>query len=243
MCLTKWRLVWNYVVLKHFRISRLVGNDLMIIGGPFEGMRYIPVANCSRLMPKIIGCYESAIIAWIRDIPRHQYDVILDIGCAEGYYAVGFAFKQYAASVYAYDIEEGAIDYAKTLTQLNRVEERITFGGLCTATEIETTCTQRKALIFCDIEGAEDELLDPAKIPLLKQIDLIVESHDFIVPGMINTLIKRFQVTHEIEIVGDRGIDLQEFPILKTMKKWLRSKIVNEGRAAGMMWVRLTVKR
>ncbi len=243
MGLKEWMIVWNYVVLKHLRIPRLLGAELMILGGPFDGMRYIPVANCSRLMPKIIGCYESALIAWIRDIPKRQYEVILDIGCAEGYYAVGFAFKHYAARVYAYDIEEVALDHAKTLAQLNGVEERITFGGLCTAAEIGTTCTQRKALIFCDIEGAEAELLDPAKIPLLKQVDLIVESHDFIVPGMMNTLIKRFQATHEIEIVGDRGVDLQEFPILKTMKKWLRSKIVNEGRASGMMWLRLTVKR
>jgi hypothetical protein len=166
----------------------------------------------------------------------------LDIGCAEGYYAVGFAYQNYAKTVCAFDIEEKAIDNARQLAALNHVEDKICFDGLCDEAKISTLCGGRKALIFCDIEGSEDELLDPGKIPMLRNIDMMIESHDFIVPGMINKLIERFQGTHHVEIVGDGGVNLDKFPILKSFNKRIRRKLVNEGRAPGMMWVRLTVK-
>jgi len=238
----KLQLIWQYIVLKYLKKPRLLGMDLEIMAGPFKGMRYITKANCSRLMPKIIGCYESAMTPWILDIPSRKYDVILDVGCAEGYYAVGFAYRNYAKTVYAFDIEKEALDNARQLSALNHVEDKICFEGLCDVEKISTLCENRKSLIFCDIEGGEDDLLDPDKIPALRTIDMIIESHDFIVPGMINKLIERFQGTHHIEIVGDGGVNLDVFPILKSFNKRIRRKLVNEGRAPGMMWVRLTVK-
>ncbi|MEI6645080.1 MAG: methyltransferase domain-containing protein [bacterium] len=238
----KMQLIWQYIILKHLRKPSLLGMALEIKSGPFKGMKYIPVANCSRLMPKIIGCYESVITPWILDIPSRKYDVIVDVGCAEGYYAVGFAYQNYAQRIYAFDIEEEALENARHLAAINQVEGKMCFEGLCDAAKISTLCEGGKALIFCDIEGGEDSLLDPNKIPMLRNVDLIVESHDFIVPGMVNKLIERFQGTHLIEIVGDGGVDLDKFPILKQFNKHIRRKMINEGRAPGMMWVRLTVK-
>jgi hypothetical protein len=236
-------LIWQYIVLKHLRMPRLLGMDLIIKAGPFKGMKYIAEAHCSRLMPKIVGCYESAMTPWILDIPSRKYDVIVDIGCAEGYYAVGFAYQHYANTIYAFDIDDQALNSAKRLAALNHVETRICFAGLCDEGMITTLCDNRKALIFCDIEGGEDALLDPANIPILRNVDLIVESHDFIVPGMINTLINRFQGTHQVEIVGDGRVILDDFPVLQLFNKLIRRKFVNEGRAPGMMWIRLTVKK
>jgi SAM-dependent methyltransferase len=238
----KLQLIWQYIVLKHLRKPKLLGMDLEIKAGPFKGMRYITEANCSRLMPKIIGCYESAMTSWILDIPSRQYDVILDVGCAEGYYAVGFAYQNYAKRIYAFDIEEEALDNARRLAALNHVENKICFESLCDEAKISTLCANKTALIFCDIEGSEDALLDPDKIPMLRNIDMIIESHDFIVPGMINKLFERFQGTHHIEIVGDAGVNPDKFPVLKSFNKRIRRKFVNEGRSPGMMWIRLTVK-
>ena len=236
------QLIWQYIVLKHLRMPRLLGMDLIIQAGPFKGMKYITEAHCSRLMPKIIGCYESAMTPWILDIPTRQYDVIVDIGCAEGYYAVGFAFQNYAKMIYAFDIDDEALTHAKKLAALNHVDAKISFGGLCDENRLSVLCENRKALVFCDIEGSEDALLDPDNIPVLRNVDLLVESHDFIVPGMINKLINRFQRTHQIEIVGDGRVNLDAYPVLKLFNKRIRRKFVNEGRAPGMMWVRLTVK-
>ena len=219
------RLIRQYVVLKYLKKPKLLGEDLEIKGGPFKGMKYITEANCSRLMPKIIGCYESAMTPWILDIPSRKYDVILDVGCAEGYYAVGFAYQNYAKMIHAFDTDKKALDNAKRLAALNNVENKVCFDGLCDETKISTLCKNKKSLVFCDIEGAEDTLLDPDKVSVLKNIDMIIESHDFIVHGMTNKLLKRFQETHYIEVVADNGVNLDKVSYIKSLQQTHLPKI------------------
>jgi hypothetical protein len=56
----------------------------------------------------------------------------------------------------------------------------------------------RRVLIIADIEGAEDDILQPALSPSLSSMSLIVETHDFIRPGALLRLTERFQSTHDI---------------------------------------------
>ena len=63
----------------------------------------------------------------------------------------------------------------------------------------------QKTLVLCDIEGAEKELLDPEAAPALRGMDLIVESHDCVVPGISRLLIDRFKSSHAITVVEDSG--------------------------------------
>lgn len=60
--------------------------------GPFAGMKYINKAHGSSLTPKIIGTYERELHPFIYEIADKQYDCIVDVGSAEGYYAVGLAY-------------------------------------------------------------------------------------------------------------------------------------------------------
>jgi hypothetical protein len=63
----------------------------------------------------------------------------------------------------------------------------------------------QRALVLCDIEGAEHSLLDLAAAPDLASMDLIVESHDALRPGMTGDLMRRFAATHDITLVTDDG--------------------------------------
>jgi hypothetical protein len=72
---------------------------------------------------------------------------------------------------------------------------------------------------MCDIEGAEQELLDPALAPDLVGMDIIVESHECIIKGLTQTLLDRFSVTHEITLIQDTG--QRYFEVLpKDYEKW-----------------------
>src|SRR5690349_7602657 len=51
--------------------------------GPFEGMRYVPKAVGSTLVPKLLGCYESELHHTLNVILERNYQKIIDIGCAE----------------------------------------------------------------------------------------------------------------------------------------------------------------
>jgi hypothetical protein len=60
-------------------------------------------------------------------------------------------------------------------------------------------------LVLCDIEGAEKDLLNPEVASAVKGMDLIVESHECLIPEITQTLIERFKPTHHITLVNDNG--------------------------------------
>ena len=72
---------------------RALGLDkLEILSGPFKGMRYGDFSYNSALIPKLLGTYEADLHGWVGEAVAAGYDAVINIGCAEGYYAVGFAY-------------------------------------------------------------------------------------------------------------------------------------------------------
>ena len=63
------------------------------------------------------------------------------------------------------------------------------------------TYRNQKVLVLCDIEGAEQELLNPELAPALKVMDIIVESHECLIPGITQVLVDRFKETHQITLL------------------------------------------
>jgi len=117
-------------------------------------MRYIEKSNGSSLSPKILGSYEKELHTVLRTVLRTPYEAILDIGAAEGYYAVGFALKHVNAHVFAYDIDPDARANLSELSSLNAVANRVTIGSECNAEILECFAAKR-CLVFCDIGGFE----------------------------------------------------------------------------------------
>ncbi|MEY4592161.1 MAG: hypothetical protein RIR18_1056, partial [Pseudomonadota bacterium] len=58
---------------------------------------------------------------------------------------------------------------------------------------------------LCDIEGAERELLNPELAPALMGMDIIMESHECLIPGITQEIINRFQGSHSITLIEDNG--------------------------------------
>ena len=86
-------------------------SNLTVADGPFKGMVYPDfIAYGSAMYPKLLGCYESELNASLESFLKTDYHSIVDIGCAEGYYAVGVAMRLPNAIVYAYDIDKKAME-------------------------------------------------------------------------------------------------------------------------------------
>ena len=63
-------------------------SGLKVIHGPFEGLQYPDARSSgSSLLPKLIGSYEHELHEIINDALGQSYTDLVDIGCAEGYYA------------------------------------------------------------------------------------------------------------------------------------------------------------
>ena len=139
-------------------------------------MSYITRSCGSALAPKVIGSYERELHAAVDGVIAGDYERIIDVGCAEGYYAVGLAWRK-RIPVVAYDSSAEARACLAELAGLNGVSSLIDGRETCDTEELESFSGQRVFLI-CDIEGAEGQLLDPTRAPALLGFDLLVEVHD-----------------------------------------------------------------
>ncbi|MGY8961129.1 MAG: hypothetical protein ACKVKG_16705, partial [Alphaproteobacteria bacterium] len=108
----------------------------------------------------LLGCYEQELHLTFNDALSRTPGVILNIGCAEGYYAVGVARLLPDARIYAYDINDLARERCAAIARLNGVDDRVTIGGLFSPEDFAAFEDQR-VLVICDIEGGEYALLDP----------------------------------------------------------------------------------
>lgn len=219
-------------------IQDIFDNHLFVQNGPFKGLKYIEQASGSALLPKVLGSYEEPIQEWIEKvITKKNYDQILDIGCAEGYYACGFAMKLPETTVIAYDIDEEARTNTSELASLNSLNN-IVIKSVCTHTELDENIN-KNTLIFCDIEGYEDILLDPELASNLKYSDMIVESHDCFVPGITSKLIERFLHTHKINIVVDYPFRLGTYSTPNYCSVEQMREVTDERRPKAMKFIYL----
>jgi hypothetical protein len=173
-----------------------------VLGGPFAGMAFPlpPAEGCS--VPKLLGCYEIPLHESLKRLAATGVEEIYDIGCAEGYYAVGFARLFPQARILAFDINDNARATCAALAQANNVADRVTVGTECTW-ETLSFPPGKNRLVFCDIEGAERQLLDPAKATGLVHAHIIVECHDCFDAGIADELTRRFSPSHDIERLQD----------------------------------------
>ena len=111
--------------------SQLIGATLvarsgtMIQDGPFKGMAYVASASEGGIAPRLLGVYETVLHDVFLSAPAQGYDAVLNVGCAEGYYAVGCARLLPNATVLAWDIDPVAREKCLDLARLNGVEARI----------------------------------------------------------------------------------------------------------------------
>lgn len=169
----------------------------VIWGGPFAGMDYVRRATEGALIPRLLGTYESELHPHIAAFAAEGLDDVIDVGCAEGYYAVGLARMMPGVTIHAHDIDEKARVACADLAQRNGVADRVIVGGEFRPEDFQAFAG-RRVLVMVDAEGAELDVLQPDNAPALAQMSIIVETHDGFRPGALETIRERFAATHDI---------------------------------------------
>lgn len=170
--------------------------------GPFAGMRFVERATHGSHASKLLGCYEQELHPIIMGLPGRRYEAVVNIGCAEGYYAVGLKRLMPSTQVFAYDIDPHGREATRRVAEMNGVE--VTIGGEFAGTDFERFAG-RRVLVVCDIEGAERELMDPRRYPALAGMDALIEFHR-VRDGShtVDAVPERFQATHTVEMIRQR---------------------------------------
>ena len=131
-------------------MNEVFDDNHTIQNGPFKGMKYIKRSSGSALLPKILGSYEEPIQKWVEEVvEKKKYQNIIDIGCAEGYYACGFAKRLPNSKITAYDIDKEARKNTAELMKVNNLTN-IEIKAECTHSELNEKSIFN-TLVFCDL--------------------------------------------------------------------------------------------
>jgi precorrin-6B methylase 2 len=186
--------VWRSRVLAGTLGAR---DGLVVQHGPFAGMNYVAAATEGALLPRLIGSYECELHPHILALVEEGIDTVVDVGCAEGYYAVGLARLIPHAAVHAYDTDPAAREACRALAEANGVSERVHIGETFPG-EAFAGFTPGRTLVFMDIEGGERQLLDPSAYPALKGLHVLVETHPNPSADLTALIAGRFEGSHDI---------------------------------------------
>lgn len=226
---------WNREALAQLKLP------LTVASGPFRGMKYLSESCGSALIPKLLGTYEKELHPVISNLLARTPQLVIDIGAAEGYYAIGIALQCPQARVATFDTFGFARYLQREMTQLNSVTDRLDIHGRCDMPELESALKGRdSALVICDCEGYEQTLLDPSAVPPLKQATILVETHDMLVPGVTEKLIERFKPTHTITRIDAEPRVAGDFPLVSDLEDSRKVQFMNEYRPPGMKWLYMT---
>jgi hypothetical protein len=210
--------------------------------GPFKNMQYVTSAIGSELCPKLLGSYEAELHGALATVLKKQYDRIINIGCAEGYYAIGLALRQPRAFVVAFDFNPMARQLCEEMATLNHVSDRLLLGSECSHDDLRRAISS-KTLIFCDCESHEFELLRPELVPQLAKVDMLVELHDFIDDRITPAIISRFSATHDITMIDSSTRNVSDYASLQNFSPRDQRLAVNEYRAYSQQWALLLHRR
>jgi hypothetical protein len=208
----------------------------IVQSGPFKGMQLLDKESWpdGNLGTMVLGCYEAELhqdiersigfLSMLRTPPR-----IANIGCAEGYYAVGMGRRVPKAKIWIVDVNDKALAIAHETAQANGVE--LISGDLISNVFAEPD------LIIMDCEGSEVEYLDIEKYPALAHAKIIVECHDTPENQCGWILFNRFKPTHSVSVLFESGRNPNEFRFLwprSSIERWLA---VSENRPCLMNWL------
>ena len=113
---------------------------------------------------------------------------------------------------------------------------RISIGGTFEHSDFDL-CLSEPTLVLCDIEGAEEALLDPLKAQGLKAADILVEVHDCFNDGLSEEIAARLKPSHSVAKIN-RDVDLSALPdLMETLSEMDRLMALCEWRIGPTTWL------
>lgn len=216
--------------------SRALGTQ--VHQGLFRGM-HIPVQtgwDDGNFGAKLFGTYEHELQGAIAHAIWRRPEVVVNVGCAEGYYAIGLARLLPQAVIYAMDISDSSRALCEDYAEKNKVKVTVLKGATSPEQLIVGSMVGHR-LFMVDCEGDEMELLDPERCIPLRHSDIIVECHDFLRKDASSILADRFAATHRVELVRPRLPNFEQFEFLRVAPTVMSVLMVMEKRPMPTYWL------
>lgn len=211
--------------------------------GPFKGMKILPkwAWGDGDTAGKLLGLYECELFDFVEAEISKNPDLVINVGCAEGFYGIGLG-KRTGAQVVLIDVSNDLLNIARENASVNRVN-KIQFNSNSSIETLNYYLEKyTRPFIFMDCEGFEEELLFPDQMPALAKTSLIVESHDCFRPGITNRIIERFDQTHNIKFIT-QGYKNPYMPVTYDLSDYDKVLLCCEGRPSTAGWLYMVPKQ
>lgn len=227
------------------QVFRMFGNK--VLGGPFTGM-IIPERNehwdDGNSSVKLLGVYEHELRDVIDHASWRRPRILINVGAAEGYYAIGFARSIGNLQVYAFDTNAGCRLLCEQLAEKNGVADQVEVLDGCNEPEqMSAVNSPAHKLYILDCEGYELNLVDPIRCPSICHSDLIIECHDFLNPAISATLADRLEATHTISLIQPRLPDFNQFSFVRRTPNVMSVLALTEKRPMPCYWLACWAKQ
>lgn len=234
---------WNYLAFnflgvttdftqQRFRLSERLADEFQyeVRYGPFAGMKLARESwwSAADRGSMLLGLYENEVLQAL-ERADHTHDILVDIGAADGYYAIGCLKAGWVSHSYCYEItEEGRAAIARN-AEMNELQQE--FG-----------IDPGAVLIIMDIEGSEQALLSKQDLQFISRSKPIIEIHEDAVPLQFveETKASAFEVGLAVNFLSTGARVLSSFPELKLWSDDDRWMLCSEGRNRLMRWMVLT---
>lgn len=195
----------------------------------------------SEISSQLLGIYEKEIqnLIFENSINRKYF---IDIGAADGYFAIGVLIANLFQSSVAFEIDSRGREIIKLNAAVNGVSDRIQVRGEANSDWYEEYDSDFLAdcVILIDIEGFEFSLLNDISFLKLNKSIIIVEIHDFLVENgdrRLQQLLQASSSTHSYSFIKSGARDLSVFLELSNYSDDYRWLIASEGRSQVMRWL------
>lgn len=193
----------------------------------------------------LLGVWEKEISFIWNSLQKPMY--IIDVGAAEGFYAVGLAKKYPEKQIYAFEMNLSTKRLLEKVISDNSVTN-IETRGKCEYEDLRDFGKKLEdSLIIMDCEGFEIELLKVESPSILKKAHIIVELHEMYSPGCTEVLKERFSPTHKVSEIRGEPRCIDDWPArLKLLRLLFPQKLLlhfmDEGRPYPMNWLHIEPK-
>jgi hypothetical protein len=244
------QIVRSAVAMRRLQLNTLVFQRLagVVRYGPLAGMKLIEASSWGNdKCAKLLGFYEHELMQAM--VPAMGPDkVFIDIGAADGFYAVGALHAQLAARTIAFELTpEGRSVIADTAASLG-LAERITIEGACTEGSLKEALNgldRQQLVVLCDVEGAEFEIFSDAVFALLAGAHVFIEIHDYSPqspgdgPAQYAALKARAARWFRLEEISKGGRNPSHYNELRDLDDTDHWLVCSEGRDPDQKWLAL----
>lgn len=217
--------------------------------GPLKGYKIPKESHWGGLArpSMLLGLYEREVVDVLVEHSDHR-DIFVDVGAADGFFAVGLVACGVFNRSYAFEINTNGRQVIRKSSEINAVSHLVSVSGrfdenfVASAEHLDLS----RSVVLIDIEGDEFGLLDSVLIDQLRDAVVIVELHDFYFgngEALKSALFNRLKVYFELTTITTGARELPRSGLLDAMSDNERWLLCSEGRVRRMEWLIATPRR